>query len=94
MGKVLCKLLDAAVPREGGQPFRGRHGLVSARLATFDTPAPFSVLGAPSPRIGERLPTLAYPSRSLTTVAPKPSIEIEQATSSYSFRFSELSQPI
>jgi hypothetical protein len=32
--------------------------------------------------------------RILTTVAPKPSIVIEQATSSYSFRFSELSQPI
>jgi competence transcription factor ComK len=30
----------------------------------------------------------------LTTVAHKPSIVIEQATSSYSFRFSELSQPI
>jgi hypothetical protein len=30
----------------------------------------------------------------LTTVGQKPSIEIEQATSSYSFRFSELSQPI
>jgi hypothetical protein len=33
-------------------------------------------------------------SRSLTMVAQKPSIVIEQATSSYSFRFSELSQPI
>ena len=31
--------------------------------------------------------------RSLTSVAPKPIIVIEQATSSYSFRFSELSQP-
>jgi len=30
----------------------------------------------------------------LTTLAHKPSIVIEQATSSYSFRFSELSQPI
>ena len=30
----------------------------------------------------------------LTTVAQKPSIVIEQATSSYSFRSSELSQPI
>ena len=30
----------------------------------------------------------------LTTVAYKPSIVIEQATSSYSFRFPELSQPI
>jgi len=30
----------------------------------------------------------------LTTVAHKPSIEIEQATSSYSFRSPELSQPI
>jgi hypothetical protein len=36
----------------------------------------------------------ADPSRSLTTVGQKPSIEIEQATSSYSFRFPELSQPI
>jgi hypothetical protein len=34
------------------------------------------------------------PSRTLTTHAQKPSIVIEQATSSYSFRFSELSQPI
>ena len=32
--------------------------------------------------------------RALTTVAHKPSIVIEQATSSYSFRSSELSQPI
>jgi hypothetical protein len=30
----------------------------------------------------------------LTTVAHKPSIVIEQATYSYSFRFPELSQPI
>jgi len=30
----------------------------------------------------------------LTTLAHKPSIVAEQATSSYSFRFSELSQPI
>ena len=30
----------------------------------------------------------------LTTLTHKPSIVIEQATSSYSFRFSELSQPI
>jgi len=33
-------------------------------------------------------------SRSLTTIAQKPSIVVEQASSSYSFRFSELSQPI
>jgi hypothetical protein len=33
-------------------------------------------------------------SRVLTAVAHKPSIVIEQATSSYSFRFPELSQPI
>jgi hypothetical protein len=32
--------------------------------------------------------------RSLTTTANKPSIKSEQATSSYSFRFPELSQPI
>ncbi len=32
--------------------------------------------------------------RLLTTVAQKPSIEIEQAISSYSFRSPELSQPI
>ncbi len=32
--------------------------------------------------------------RSLTSVAQKPSLVIEQATSSYSFRFPELSQPI
>jgi hypothetical protein len=33
-------------------------------------------------------------SRNLTTVAQKPSLVIEQATSPYSFRSSELSQPI
>ena len=32
--------------------------------------------------------------RSLTSVAQKPRLVIEQATSSYSFRSSELSQPI
>ncbi len=32
--------------------------------------------------------------RSLTTVVHEPTIECEQATSSYSFRFPELSQPI
>ena len=32
--------------------------------------------------------------RKLTRVAQKPSIKVEQATSSYSFRSSELSQPI
>jgi hypothetical protein len=32
--------------------------------------------------------------RSLTTVAHKPSIISERVTSSYSFRFPELSQPI
>ena len=32
--------------------------------------------------------------RSLTTVPHKPSIIIERVTSSYSFRFPELSQPI
>ena len=39
-------------------------------------------------------PLQSCSSGSLTTVAHKPSIVIEQATSSYSFRFSELSQPI
>jgi len=35
-----------------------------------------------------------YSSHRLTTAAHKPSVVIEQATSSYSFRFPELSQPI
>ena len=39
-------------------------------------------------------PPLTHVSPSLTMLARKPSIAIEQATSSYSFRFSELSQPI
>ena len=34
------------------------------------------------------------PHHTLTAVAHEPSIVIEQATSSYSFRFPELSQPI
>jgi hypothetical protein len=37
---------------------------------------------------------LPLPAASLTIVQHKPSIGSEQATSSYSFRFSELSQPI
>ena len=40
------------------------------------------------------LPLPAASLTSLTIVQHKPSIESEQATSSYSFRFSELSQPI
>ncbi len=36
----------------------------------------------------------ADPRGNLTTVAQKPSLEVEQATSPYSFRSSELSQPI
>jgi hypothetical protein len=36
----------------------------------------------------------ADPCGNLTTVARKPSLVIEQATSPYSFRSSELSQPI
>jgi len=41
-----------------------------------------------------RWPPFLDPSRSLTTGAQKPSLGIEQATSPYSFRSSELSQPI
>ena len=41
--------------------------------------------------VGREVPALR---RSLTTMAQKPSIVIERVTSSYSFRFPELSQPI
>jgi hypothetical protein len=43
--------------------------------------------------VGPRLLRPA-PRRSLTMVAHKPSIAVERATYSYSFRFPELSQPI
>jgi hypothetical protein len=77
---------------EGEQPFRGRHGLMSAYVATFgpSRPPQFFLFG-----VRRSTPAIpSYSSRSLTMVAYKPSITIERATSSYSFRFSELSQPI
>jgi hypothetical protein len=70
-----------------------RDGIVSVGLATLDAPA-----GPSSQSLGfsvfptsARLLNLAH---SLTTVAQRPNIVIERATSSYSFRSSELSQPI
>jgi hypothetical protein len=52
------------------------------------TPGPYGPCAVAS--TSARLPTVA----ALTTVAQKPSLVIEQATSPYSFRSSELSQPI
>ena len=45
------------------------------------------------PVVGREFPAL-HGWRSLTAMAHKPSIVIERVTSSYSFRFPELSQPI
>ncbi len=66
---------------------------MSVGLATFDAPAgpQFSVLQVF--RFPDQCDCLTWPP-SLTTVAQRPNLIVERATSSYSFRFPELSQPI
>src|SRR5439155_25570541 len=73
--------------------FGGRHGLMSAYVTTFGPSRPPRFFLYFRVRL-QSAPKQAVPADSLTSVAHKPSIRIEQASNSYSFRFSELSQPI
>jgi len=59
------------------------------RKSCYQSSGHLSGYAPPSLKNGESIPRLT-----LTAAADKPSIVTEQATSSYSFRSSELSQPI